>query len=58
MSSDYGPELVAHFLLSEMRAYGLIERHGSMWVYEGHRDDFEIEVTARPVRKTVRLSED
>lgn len=50
--------LVADYLLREMVAHGLIKRHGHTYVFSGETNDFTIEVTARPFKKSARLREE
>lgn len=55
---EYGTDLLAHFLLSELVAEGLLEKEGEEFYYRGPRNDYRVGVTFIPVRKTVQLSED
>lgn len=56
--TDYGEDLVSHFLLNELRAEGHLELTSRGWLYSGHHDDFLVGITVKKINKTVRLSED
>lgn len=56
--TDYGSDLVAHFLLQELRAEGHIEQVGRRWIYVGHNHDYVIDITAIQQEKVIRLAED
>lgn len=56
--TDYGPDLVAHFLLNELRAEGYITQvERDQWVYRGEGDssDYLITLRATPIKKVRRL---
>lgn len=56
--SDYGPDLIAHFLLNELRAEGhIVQVERDHWVYQGPYEDYEVSLRVTPIPKTGRLRE-
>ena len=53
--SDYGEDIVAHFLLSELRAEGHVDQVGRKWMYTTGNLSYEITLRARKVKTRKRL---
>lgn len=58
LTTDYGPDLVTHFLLNELRAEGhLVRVENNVWVYQTPQRDYRITLKATPIPRKVRLRE-
>lgn len=56
---DYGADLVAHFLYSELQAEGhLTQVDRGQWVYRSGDHDYQVTIRAKKIKTRKRLTEE